>query len=338
MSNAGYIKGFDGLRAISIVMVLLTHLGWDDNFNPKIKENLSLVFSGTVGVNVFFVLSGFLITQNLLKEFEISQTINLKRFYFKRLLRLMPAFWAFLIVVFLLMQFHQIPDVKPALLFAFFYCYNYIPHTIYFSELVHTWSLSVEEQFYLVWPAILLVFGKKTSFYISWVIVLFSFLFIAISFQTTLGQHYNIERFFIPASASILLGCIAAFLIKNEIKNYGLKTILLGTFVFLSPLFLTIFHRYFLTIIQAAGTAMILIYIFQNQNALLTKGLNNRIFNFVGVLSYSLYMWQGLFLRTGSGSEIWFQQFPQNLVFSFLAAIVSFYAIERYFLKWKSQL
>lgn len=319
-------------------MVLLSHLSWDDNFNLIFKEKLNLVFSGAVGVNIFFVLSGFLITQNLLNEFNASGTINLKRFYFKRFLRLMPAFWVFLLVVFLLMNFQKIPDVKTALLFSFFYCYNFIPHSIYFSELVHTWSLSVEEQFYFIWPAILLLFGIRKSFYVSWLLVLFSFVFIGFSLQFLLTESYNVERFFFPASASIILGCIAAFLIQKEIKNNGLKTLFLGIFIFLSPLLLSFLHHYYLIIIQSAGTSLILIYIFQNQNGLLTKALNNKIFNFIGSISYSIYLWQGLFLRTGSGSEIWFQQFPQNLGFTFLAALFSFYIIENYFLKWKNQL
>src|SRR5687768_4853415 len=99
-----YINGFNGLRAISILMVILTHLGVYDKFSNSVlfSERLVSLVNGITGVNIFFTISGFLITCLLLAEKKATGTINVKHFYLRRIFRLAPAFLVFLILIIIL--------------------------------------------------------------------------------------------------------------------------------------------------------------------------------------------------------------------------------------------
>src|ERR1035437_4011289 len=103
-----YIRGFDGLRAFSIVFVLITHLGFWINHGIDNFE-YSLVFKGSSGVYIFFALSGFLITSILLREKEKNGHINFKNFFIRRFLRLLPTLLIFYMVLFLLFYFRLLP-------------------------------------------------------------------------------------------------------------------------------------------------------------------------------------------------------------------------------------
>jgi peptidoglycan/LPS O-acetylase OafA/YrhL len=135
------IPALDGIRALSVLLVILSHLGvsWA---------------SGAHGVMAFFVLSGFLITWLLLKESEVTGRISLRSFYARRTLRIFPAFYVFWITYVVLTWLGQHRTEWPAYISAFFYVSNYYsaivqpPH----MAMAHTWSLAVEEQFYLLWP------------------------------------------------------------------------------------------------------------------------------------------------------------------------------------------
>src|ERR1051325_9449434 len=149
--HLGYRRNLDGVRGLAILLVLINHstlLG--DGF-------------GFVGVNTFFVLSGFLITCLLTEEYEKSGRISLRDFYMRRALRLLPALVtmliAFVIFVFLTDPHKRAVRELHEALFALFYFSNWagILRIGRHISLAHTWSLSVEEQFYIVWPLILLL-------------------------------------------------------------------------------------------------------------------------------------------------------------------------------------
>ncbi|HEX2912573.1 MAG TPA: acyltransferase family protein [Chloroflexia bacterium] len=152
-----YIPGLDGLRAIAVIAVLLYH------------ADLAWFQGGFLGVEVFFVISGYLITTLLLKEWREQKTIDLKKFWFRRARRLLPALFAVLIatlvfsVIFLP---NEVASLRADVLAAFTYVTNWyliFAHKSYFetigrpSLLRHLWSLAVEEQFYLLWPPLLLL-------------------------------------------------------------------------------------------------------------------------------------------------------------------------------------
>lgn len=143
----GRIGGLDGLRTFAIAGVFAAHM------------NASWLPQGGLGVNVFFVISGFLITALLLAEDEETGRINLRRFYARRLLRLWPALTLLVVVCSLLALFmhgslhKETLDAAP---FALFYVSNWYRAAGHNAGMFsHTWSLSVEEQFYLCWPVLL---------------------------------------------------------------------------------------------------------------------------------------------------------------------------------------
>ena len=165
-SSLGYLPGLDGLRAVSVLAVLAFHHYFIGGHEPGFAPG------GFLGVEVFFVVSGYLITSLLLTERRKTGGVSLTRFWFRRGRRLLPALFALLSVV-ILYALLFLPDsintLKSNTLAALSYTSNWwliISHQSYASEagrpglLKHLWSLAIEEQFYLLWPP-LLVFGLK---------------------------------------------------------------------------------------------------------------------------------------------------------------------------------
>lgn len=158
-----YRPEIDGLRAVAVVAVLLYHSGF------------SLFAGGFVGVDVFFVISGYLITGHIIREHQVTGTFEFGRFYTRRIKRLFPAlvctiFFSF-ILAFVLLSPQRLSDFSQSAVFAISSLSNFLFWTQadYFDAsslskpLLHTWSLSIEEQFYLVWPAfIVLVLAGAT--------------------------------------------------------------------------------------------------------------------------------------------------------------------------------
>jgi len=157
----GYLPGLDGLRAIAIIGVLLYHAGID------------WVPGGFLGVDVFFVLSGFLITSLILEEYDRAGRIDFKRFYIRRARRLLPAVFVLLIAVGIavllfyrdaLSAFRE--DALATLLYLNNWWYIFVDQSYFESMgrpplLKHLWSLSIEEQFYLIWPAVALLLVRR---------------------------------------------------------------------------------------------------------------------------------------------------------------------------------
>jgi peptidoglycan/LPS O-acetylase OafA/YrhL len=157
-----YMPGLDGIRALAVLAVISYHLNW------------GWASGGFLGVSIFFVLSGYLITDMLLEERKNKQRIDLKRFWIRRIRRLLPAMMAMIITVAVYLAITDIPrlisiqgDIWSALTYTSNW-YNIFHHISYFesfgppSPIGHLWSLAIEEQFYLLWP--LLVIGLSRFF------------------------------------------------------------------------------------------------------------------------------------------------------------------------------
>ena len=151
------IDGLDGIRALGVIAVVLYHT--DLSWSPA---------AGFLGVDVFFTLSGFLITALLLREYRATHRIDLRQFYLRRARRLLPAMWLLLLLATaagLLVSHDTIEGLRGDVPAAFLYVSNWwqIYHGQSYFELIgrpaplqHLWSLSIEEQFYIVWPALLI--------------------------------------------------------------------------------------------------------------------------------------------------------------------------------------
>lgn len=214
----GYRPALDGLRGISILTVMFYHgnLFWMGQ-------------GGYLGVDIFFVLSGFLITSLLLEEWEQTRTISFKNFYMRRALRLLPALFLAIAVCMLFVTIFPPKEgtvaAAKSILVALFYLSNWMPEAVY-QPLSHTWSLGIEEQFYILWPLVLFILLRLRASNRS--IILFLVLAItaiaihrARLWQSTAGlEHYMVYYRFDARTDSLLVGCIAGvFLSRNLIPN-----------------------------------------------------------------------------------------------------------------------
>ncbi|TMA40976.1 MAG: acyltransferase, partial [Deltaproteobacteria bacterium] len=157
--QSGRIPSLDGLRALSISLVVFGHLGGTVGF-PIGSPRLVLPFLAVLGVRVFFVISGYLITRLLLDEQEKRGSICLSMFYFRRIFRILVPYYVFLIAMAAAARLGWVELGPGDLGYALAYIGNYHPHSAW--TLGHTWSLAVEEQFYVLWP--LLVVGLLVAF------------------------------------------------------------------------------------------------------------------------------------------------------------------------------
>jgi peptidoglycan/LPS O-acetylase OafA/YrhL len=343
-----YYRGFDGLRAISIAFVLLTHLGLYHSLNLPYKERWFQLVSGAAGVQVFFVLSGFLITDLLLREKRRSQTVSLRKFYIRRCLRIIPCFAVFLLVVAFIAHFSTIVNFsRAAWLFTALYLYNFTSRANYSGVLGHTWSLAVEEHFYLVWPLLAKFVPAKRLLITTCVLII---VMVGVKFgvlrSEALTSRFFPDRWTVPAAIPILVGCSLALLLTVTTRRRYLhllqekKILAVGGLLYVSPMWVP--HVLFpaLSAVQAVGIALVLSWILQHPDALVTSLLEMRPVAFIGRISYGIYIWQGFFLMTGPGTHsnrLWAQMFPQNIILTLTTAMISYFFIEAPFLRLKDR-
>jgi peptidoglycan/LPS O-acetylase OafA/YrhL len=235
-TKAFHIKGFDGLRALSILMVLFTHLGWYDTmpdtpFFTALKQSLT----GMVGVTMFFTISGFLISTLLLREKQKKGTINYKHFLIRRFLRLLPVLILFYATICLLILTNQLHISWAALLISVFYGYNFVPNRLYYSELGHTWSLAVEEQFYFLWPWVVLFFKKYGLLLVALLLLLLAIIALIqlptlrLSFNGKayfVGESFHADRFFFTRHCTHYdwkYCCCISFLLRTSCRSFLYK-------------------------------------------------------------------------------------------------------------------
>ena len=168
--NSRLIPSLDGLRALSVVAVILGHT--ESALLDRIPFSASFR-NGGQGVAVFFVISGFLITHLLIKELRREGQISLHRFYLRRTFRIFPPFYFYLLVVAFLSLLQKVPVKATSMLAAATYTWNYVPSAEGWI-LGHSWSLAIEEQFYLLWPACMAYFSRRTNLSIAAGVILLS--------------------------------------------------------------------------------------------------------------------------------------------------------------------
>lgn len=337
-SQSGRISSLDGLRAISIVFVFFGHIDG--------TEHASRLFHwlpfAEFGVRVFFVLSGFLITTLLLHEMELTGKISLKNFYMRRVFRIFPASYAYILVVFILATLHFIFLNAHDMLHAVTYTSNYYNGRSWYVG--HLWSLSVEEQFYLLWPLTLGLSGRRRGMIIAaWVCALVPFIR-ATEFHFIAASREGMGAWFETAADCLAAGCLLAgmrdWLSRQQLYMRFLSSRL---FVIVPILILGMNYlhpalRYKYTLVwpvMNVGIALCIDWCMRFPNSPLGQFLNWRPVAFVGVLSYSLYLWQQPFLNRNVASV--FTTFPYNVGFAFCAALASYYLVEKPFLRLKKR-
>jgi peptidoglycan/LPS O-acetylase OafA/YrhL len=341
-----HIKGFNTLRALSITFVILSHLDVSDwlLYHNSFTKSFWQMVNGTFGVQLFFVISGFLITHLLLNEYSKTATIQIKHFFVRRILRLFPPLFVFFGLIGIANLFGYLTNAKESILYAIFYAYNYVPKVKYSFELGHLWSLGVEEQFYLVWPFFIYFVTKfKTRVLFVSSTLIISILLLMIHQQKELFTDYYFTRWFIPASIPILIGCLGAFInfsYAKQVKHFFSCPLVAWTTILILysfPIYAS--EKYYLfnsTILSLAVIGVLLLF-FHSQDKKWIKIIDFKPLAYIGKISYGIYVYQGFFLRTGGGSELWFQQYPTNLIFTLILAVISYEFIEKPILKYKNR-
>jgi peptidoglycan/LPS O-acetylase OafA/YrhL len=344
------IPSLDGIRGVLLIIVLSAHTLGTRNF-PIARDALPMEGLAYSAMRVFFIISGFLITGILLREMNRRGTVDILRFYFKRTFRIFPAYYFFLAVVAIgaaLGIFH----LKPGdMLHATTYTSNYNPDPAW--QLGHSWSLSVEEQFYLLWPAVLLTLGIRRA---SWGLLGLMMVMPAwrIFLQAIPPGAYGLgtlqsglSHTFDSTADIIAVGCLLAML-RDQLWDFAPyrrflesgPTLALFLFVLIVPFTPELAYRidgngrYVLfTIYEALALPLVNISIavlvdwaMRNPGTSIGKLLNSRWLMQLGVLSYSAYLWQQIFLNRKEPS--WYTAFPLNIVFAFTAAWLSFKLVE----------
>jgi peptidoglycan/LPS O-acetylase OafA/YrhL len=330
------IPSLDGIRAFSIMLVIGWHLS-SSGSAPWLEE-LWRIDSGNLGVRIFFVISGYLITSLLLAEHARTGTVNLKRFYVRRALRIMPAFYFFLAMIALAAAAGLVPASHAALVRAATYTANYLGTE---WTLGHTWSLAVEEQFYLLWPSLIVLLGLRRSLICAAAMLLLSPVFRGIA---ALSGHWpdNPRYSFECVADALATGCLLAYA-RPWLWNHSIyRRLLERRATELWPaviLVLAIASARWEHFGAVAGISLLNIAIavwidwcLRYPDSLVGRILNARPIAFVGVLSYSMYLWQQPFLRPGHTLR-----FPLNILCIGILALASFFLIERPMLRLRAR-
>lgn len=292
-----YRKDIDGLRAISIIFVILNHL------------RLPFMPGGFLGVDIFFVISGFLITLHIAQSIKLN-SFSFKKFYMRRARRILPALFVVLLTTsiasYFLLRPSELKQFAGSLSGALFFYSNLYSWKVcaagYFSQnasimpLLHTWSLAIEEQFYLTWPLILYFTYKYIprlpAVYIALIITVLSYVSYVV-----LAQHATFV-FYSPLTRAYEL-LIGALLALNYDAIKLPKNSMICHLISLIGLAMILFSGFFLTKNDFPGSAMLIpcvgafliLYIGKNNHSIANVLIGNRIFSFIGLISYSLYLW-----------------------------------------------
>ncbi|MBK9419932.1 MAG: acyltransferase [Flavobacteriales bacterium] len=349
---SSHIKGFDGLRAISIILVILTHMSVLDYLPDTafFQGRFHPLVSGVTGVNIFFTLSGFLITRILIREQARTGKINLRSFYARRFLRLTPPFILFLVLLLIGTAFGVYTVYPIGLLLSFAYLYNFIPHFLLNGQLSHTWSLAVEEQFYLVWPFLITLLPHRRLAFAALaavaLAVLAAYVLPGLSFPHnghvyTLQDTFFVSRWFFPAAGPIMVGAFMAVLLFKRpaaCRHLALSSLAfpLSAALFLSPLYLPVALLPMAFVIQAAGVAVLLLAIMERQEGALTRLLEFRPLAYLGKISYGVYLYHVLATSTGAaGATV--KSAPLSILLFMGLAIASYELYEKPILKLKAR-
>jgi peptidoglycan/LPS O-acetylase OafA/YrhL len=349
--NGSYYRSIDGLRGVAISLVVLYHFGM--NYYTR---SFPIHFAGRTGVNIFFVISGFLITTLLIKEKIRSGKISLRYFFIRRVLRIIPVVYLFLIVLITLNLYY---DLKISTL-------NFVASFLFFKNLplkshhhfltTHLWSLAVEGQFYITFPFLLA--ANINRYFITALLIIiivpllsiFGFYYTGLSHLSPLIQQFiKIMMYaFWNGPVMILTGSVFSILLfKGMIKTGWIgKTYFAGIFLFIMAIVIQsrtfiYYHKYiseYLSVLILAYCTVLSV----KTDDLLTTILKSSILVRIGIISYSIYIWQELFIGLRPW-EPWLSFWSSYPIYLFtilklssllVVSAVSYYFYESRFLKW----
>ena len=339
--SSARLPSLDGLRAWSIGLVLFAHS------HPTEELQKLAFYCGNLGVRIFFVISGFIITWLLLQEEKSSGGVSLKNFYIRRIARIFPAYYTYLAVVFLLDYAGLINSGSTIQkLLNILFLANYGPCEGPTGVL---WSLGVEEQFYLFWPGIFMTFKlfrkKEVALTMLLGVILFSPALRGINtlFWKNPEAYFWLHRFsFLFHMDIIAWGCAGAFVAFHCsqsvqcLAKYSVQVLLFALSILTLPYTAQNIDGYgietvFGPTLEAIGTLLIIIVGVAKSDYFVFRILNLRPVIWLGTISYSLYLWHSIFTgnllpQCGISQNLW-------LPASFGAAMIPYYFIELPFVR-----
>jgi peptidoglycan/LPS O-acetylase OafA/YrhL len=343
----GYRPSLDGLRAFAVLVVMAHH------------AYVPFFSGGALGVDVFFVLSGFLITSILLEEWQCDSDISLRNFYVRRVLRLLPALLAFLLFI----QFYSLAffrgvrfwNTEKAIAAVLCYVANWVRafQLLDLGNLSHTWSLSIEEQFYLLFPLLLLLLLRakiKRRRLFAGLLLAIVFLALHRAFLWAAGPVSD-QRIYNGSDTrfdELLTGCAAAVgldagmfahaRVRTVLRYALLPAILLLGIMTAHPLRSELLYKFGWPAIEVSVASIILWLVIGAQSAL-HKLLELPAAVWIGRVSYGLYLWHVPMIgRAGGWSRVLGPlTVPVGFALTFSVAAVSYYCLELRFLKMKKR-
>ena len=344
MIKLKYRPEIDTLRAIAVLAVIIYHA----NFYLF----GSLVFSGGyLGVDIFFIISGYLITSIILKELIEKDSFSFKNFYIKRIKRILPALLFVMLVSIPFSWIYLYPtdlvSFSKSILYSLGFTSNFYFH---FSGLeygspegllkpfLHTWSLSVEEQYYILFPiGLVLVFKFLRKHLLYFFLICF---FISLLLADSGSKNYPSATFYFLHTRiwELILGSLLAYC-EIKLGHRGQNKILCQIFPILGLTLIVysffsfdgkIFHPSFYTLIPAIGVSLILWFSYEDNFIL--KILSYKVFVKIGLISYSLYLWHYPIFSFANHLEIFFNNNLEKfllILVTFILSIFTYYFIEQ---------
>lgn len=345
-----YRIDIEGLRALAIILVVASHL------------NIHWLKGGFVGVDVFFVLSGYLVTGLLINEIEITGKINIIKFINRRLKRLLPALYFMVIATSLFSiiaispheQYRQAVYSKYVLLWIsniklIFSNFDYFKNLEINNVLIHCWTLGVEQQFYLIWPFIILLIYKLSKItdtkkekvfylFISLILAISLFFCVFLTYKLQKWAFYSMPtrlwQFSIGGLSGFLLKEKNSFIIKNNIID---KSFFIGISGIALIIFSAVSFRHnvpypsFRSIVPSIGAALVIIAGSSTEKHLVSNLLSVKPMQWLGKISYSWYLWHWPVIALGRLLH------PLNdliinvklIIISLFISVFSYYIVER---------
>ncbi|MEO8662410.1 MAG: acyltransferase [Bryobacteraceae bacterium] len=323
------IPSLDGLRGLLLLLVLQAHLAMSHFLPPWLRASPL----GFAALTCFFVISGYLITRQLMKEQDKHGSVSLKSFYIKRAFRIFPVFLVYALSLLALRAAGVVHVSNYEFFRASTFTMNYLdpPHRI----LEHLWSLSVEEQFYLIWPLLLVALTRRKAIYVCAAVVILCPMFRALAWDLNVNRTLIPRRFELIADC-LAFGCLLALceaslrrstLFRRVITDLGAS---LACCAMLATVLIERFRPETMIVgrtIVSCGAAIVIMWLMNNPDRGFGILVNHPIPVFLGQISYSVYMWQQLFCMPTPGEPI-LLRFPANIVATFLVGIPTYLLVE----------